>query len=531
MVGLSLSTLQNRIERLENANRFASMQNVEILPNYEFKIFYEDEGKFKYNHYKPNKTALKFHASDLFVRAVMGPFGSGKSTKMMADILLRACAMPPCNDGVRRIKIALIRNTSGELYTSTLETWKTWFGNLGRVRPRQKPVLTYEHIFSDGHGRIEMTALFIALDREDDLKKLKSTEFTLAYLNEASELPHGLLNVIKGRVNGRYPSKSICPRPYFTGVLLDYNPPDDEHYLFKLFENDCPDSYILFKQPSGLLEDEKGEPVKDSRGRYIQNPDCDNHENLNADYYSKMAEGAELEFIKVFCMGKYGVLKNGEAVYSNYNDDIHAVEDIEIDKKEPIYVGFDFGSTPACMIEQYVGGQLRSIKEFISEFNTDMKTFAETQVIPYLNQHCQGMKIFASHDPSDPRGQGIAISPSQVLRDLGIVSEPASSNDLQPRIDAVKFFMNRLVNGKPAYIVSKKGCKTLRKGYLSKYQFRLVHVYGELTPKEEPIKSHPISDIQDAHQYVALRIHREMSIPKVDKSKLLRPAYVSGFAL
>lgn len=517
-LGVSLTSLETRVSRLEEAGRYAAMRNVEILPGYEFKI-YDEQGRFR--HYKPNPTALAFHSSNSFVRLVLGPYGSGKSTLMMAEILLRACSMTPCDDGIRRIKVAMIRNTSGELYTSTLETWRTWFNTLGQVHQRQKPVLTWEHVFNDGHGRIELTVVFIACDREEDLKKLKSTEFTIAYLNESCELPAGLLDVIKGRVNGRYPSPAICKQKYFTGVIMDTNPPDTDHWMYKCFEVSRPESYQLFKQPSGLMEDENGEPLKDAQNRFIPNIDCDNYENLAHDYYTKMAEGAPMEFIKVYCMGKYGLVVNGKPVYPSYNDDLHSVDSIDIDKNYPIYLGFDFGSTPACMVEQFVDGQLRAIKEFVSDFSTDVMTLAESHVLPWLNQFCRGMMIYSYHDPADPNGQAIAVSPSQILERLGISSEPGHSNKIQVRIDAAKYFLNKLQNGQPAFIVSRSGCPVLRQGFYGKYKYRLVHVYGEVKPKEEPEKSHPISDIQDAHQYIAMAIAQDENVPRFDTNRFL----------
>ena len=96
---------------------------------------------------------------------------------------------------------------------------------------------------------------------------------------------------------------------------------------------------------------------------------------------------------------------------------------------------------------------------------------------------------------------------------LECLSQGAVSNLLQPRLDAVKFFLNRLTEGKPAYIISLDGCPTLRAGMYGKYIYRLVHRYGEKMPAKEPDKTHPISDIQDAQQYICLRLHDSLNTP------------------
>jgi hypothetical protein len=121
--------------------------------------------------YIPTMTGSLAHADDSFVRLIMGPYGSGKSTWCVNEIVRRACSMPAWHNGQRRVRWAIVRNTSGELQSTTLQTWLQWFGDLGDVSKRQKPLLTYEHIFNDGKGTVILELLFIALDRPDDAEK------------------------------------------------------------------------------------------------------------------------------------------------------------------------------------------------------------------------------------------------------------------------------------------------------------------------------------------------------------------------
>ena len=93
--------------------------------------------------YVPSETGRLFYADDSFVSLVMGPYGSGKSTMCINKIVRRACSMPFWWNGRRRARWGIVRNTSGELQTTTLKTWLDWFGDLGDVRKRQKPILTY----------------------------------------------------------------------------------------------------------------------------------------------------------------------------------------------------------------------------------------------------------------------------------------------------------------------------------------------------------------------------------------------------
>ena len=63
-----------------------------------------------------------YHASDSFVRGLMGPVGSSKSSASCVEIFRRACEQKPSN-GVRRSRWAIIRNTYPELKSTTIKTW------------------------------------------------------------------------------------------------------------------------------------------------------------------------------------------------------------------------------------------------------------------------------------------------------------------------------------------------------------------------------------------------------------------------
>ena len=51
----------------------------------------------------------------------------------------------------------------------------------------------------------DIDVLFLALDREEDVRKLLSLELTGAWINEAREIPKAIVDTLTGRV-GRYPA-------------------------------------------------------------------------------------------------------------------------------------------------------------------------------------------------------------------------------------------------------------------------------------------------------------------------------------
>lgn len=494
----SLADCQHRFNLIKNSMHLASNQHIWMKNENETILYCPDKNKT----YIPSATGSIFHSSDSFVTLVMGPVGSGKSTMCLHEIVRRACRMPAWDNGRRRSRWLIIRNTSGELYTTTLASWLVWFGDLGDVRKRQKPLLTYEHTFNDGNGVVELELIFIALDREEDLRKLKSLEATNAYINELSEVPQGVLPFLKGRINGRYPSKEFCPDSYQTGIIADTNPPDVDHWIYNQFELNNLESYRIIKQPPGLI---------DVDGEWIQNPDCDNAKNLNKDYYTLLAQGQTKDFVKVYCLGEYGSVGTNKVVYPEFNTDLHVVDKIDAIQGQPIHLFWDFGLTPACTVFQVSPrGQVRLLKEFQGE-DMGIRTFASNIVIPQLASLFPYCKVgFSDGDPSGTSGDAIMEELSCIgeLNSLGIVTNPSSTNDLDPRIGAVKYLLNMMIDGRPAFIVSREGCPKAIKGFVKDYFYKRVSVAGEERYKDVPTKNMS-SHIQDTIQYACLRFSGE----------------------
>ena len=81
--------------------------------------------KFKY---KPDGDILKsFMKDDSFFRGLRGPVGSGKSVSCCVEIFRRALQQEKGQDGKRRSRWAIIRNTNPQLRTTTIKTWLDWF--------------------------------------------------------------------------------------------------------------------------------------------------------------------------------------------------------------------------------------------------------------------------------------------------------------------------------------------------------------------------------------------------------------------
>jgi hypothetical protein len=441
-------------------------------------------------YYAPFPTIKKFHSSDARIRLLMGSFGSGKSVGSCAEIIMRSIMMPKCTDGIRRSKWLIVRNTTKELKSTSLQTWDAWFSRIGVRAQHVQPFLQYDYRFNDGNGVVELIVMFMPFDRPHSIGDAKSLDITSVWINEAAEIQEEVFDILEGRI-GRYPAvKDVAGgEPFWYGVIMDTNPPPTEHWLYYLFEQKKPAGFEIFHQPPGLLE-------KD--GQYVTNPAAENLANLPANYYLNLAASKSKEFIKVYCMGQYGIVKGGKVVYPEYNDDIHSIDDIGITVNEPILLAWDYGKvSPACLISQYVDGQLRCIKEFTCKYTT-VKDLYNSVVKPFLTKYCYGFKVEAVGDPSD------TYEGREQLDEEGLQVDLARTNNLDARLSCVSDFLSVLFRGKPGLLISRRGCPNLRKGFLGEYHYKRLQVIGYEQYKDEPNKNHPYSDIHDCLQYSSL---------------------------
>lgn len=422
-----------------------------------------------------------FMDSTAFVRGIMGPVGSGKSTGCVLEILNRSAEQAPNpRDGIRYTRWAIIRNTYPELKMTTLKTWASWcplvYGKLNMDSPITHHVKTKE---------LDMEVFFLALDREDDVKKLLSLELTGAWVNEAREIPKGIIDALTGRV-GRYPAKRDGGPTWF-GIMMDTNPPDDQHWWFKLAEEETPHNFEFFKQSSG------------------RSLDAENIENLPDNYYENIQAGKDEDWIKVYVDGEYGYVIEGKAVFPEYRDRIHcATEAIQPVDAFALEIGADFGLTPSAAIGQkLVDGRWLVIDEMTTD-NCGVQRFAE-QLAKYMATYYPDFVV--AHGWGDPAGNKRAETDERTALEImkeytGWKWKPAPSNEPMMRIEAVKGALNRLIDGQPGFLLSPK-CKTLRKGFTSGYHYRAVKTGSGQQFHDEPAKnmySHP----HDALQYLLL---------------------------
>ena len=444
-------------------------------------------------NYTASTTMRRFHRSDKFVRALMGPIGSGKSVACVEEMLIKAQIQEPDDEGYRRTKWVIVRNTYRELIDTTMKTFFDWIPKeCGHFLGKDMTFTLMMPLIDNTCVHTEF--LFRALDKPDDIKKLLSLDLTGGWINEAREIPKAVKDMLEGRL-GRYPRKQLdigFNGATWHGLIMDTNPPDADHWWFKVFEGNeqtgekCPKNHELFKQPSGLSEL------------------AENRVNLPDDYYENMQSGKTQEWINVYVHGQYGFITTGKPVYPEYRDDVHYSEETYVpDRDRTIYVGIDFGLTPAALFQQQDAfGRWWCFDELVTE-DMGAQNFGKLLNQKVHREYADFDIEFYGDPKGDDRAQTDEITPFQILLAQGVNAWPAYTNDPVVRREAVAAPMLRMdMAGNPGLALTS-GCPIYRKALAGGYCLKRMAVTGQERFMDKPDKG-KYSHVADAGQYAML---------------------------
>lgn len=482
--------------------------------------------------YNPSPTGIRFHNDDSRVRAVMGPVGSGKSSMCITELLRRAMLQAPDEQNRRRSKALVVRNTFGELKSTTIKSCEVWWAGLGKFIYDSPIRFICERSLPDGTV-LDFEAIFLPLDRPDQVGKLRSLEVTFAWINEAVLVPASALQVINGRI-GRYPKVERDPvtgaktyGPTWRGIILDTNPCSEKHWFHDLFvkrkgvdeyekiaekyakeidEDVQPVGFAFYEQPGGLRK------VEDYEGNvsYEPDPDAENIENLDGGfgYYLNQLAGAEEDYISTMLCGQFGTTFSGKPVYPSFKAAEHVVDERLVPVRGlPIVVGMDFGLNPAAVFTQmdHLGSLL--VFDELCAFDILVDEFLDDMLLPRIAARYAGFQLRVVGDPSGRNRSSLSMKTVyDKLSDKGLASSPAVTNDFLMRRDAVATYLNRRGGMRIA-----KSCEYIVDGFKGGYHYAAYK--GSATSfKKEPEKN-DYSHVHDGLQYAGLYYQRGLTQP------------------
>ena len=198
-------------------------------------------------------------------------------------------------------------------------------------------------------------------------------------------------------------------------------------------------------------------------------------------------------------------MREGKPVYPDYRDGQHC-RTFELNRALGIWVGLDFGLTPAALIgQQTVAGAWR-IRHELCMVDTGIAKFGK-ELKRFLQQHYDGWPILGiSGDPAGDQRQAGDVEEStafEILESVGITATPApGNNDFVLRSETFAAPMRDFIDGQPGFLIHPD-CKITRKGLQGGYAYKRVKVVGDERYRDLPDKnrySHPC----EAGQYLML---------------------------
>jgi hypothetical protein len=431
-------------------------------------------------NYVAPATVARFMLDTSLVRCIVGPVGSGKTSGALFELFRRSVGQEPGPDGIRRTRFAIIRNTLSQLKMTVLPDARALFGEMFDWKVSESMgMLSFR--LADG-TTVRSEWLFIPLDDPDDVRRLLSLQLTGAWVEEFRETDFGILSSLIGRV-GRYPTMGV--RPTWEGVLCTSNPYPDGSAWHEALELDLPEGWAFYRQPSGL------------------SPEAENVDNLPADYYDRLCNGASEAWIEVHVLGRNGADASGQAVFGrSFSYGFHVAGGLVVRERAMVFIGFDTDRNPAAVFMQRgMGGGLRVLDAIAAE-GTGLELFIETMVKPLLYERYASCPVKAFADPSAVRRSSFTEE-SQIdsMVRIGIDTVAAPTNALEPRLRAVDEVLLKQIGGGPAIVFDNIGAGALIQALQHSYRYARS-AKGELSPS--PMKSHPHSDLVDALGYVIM---------------------------
>lgn len=447
------------------------------------------------------------------VKIIQGPQGSGTSSTCCLHIFQRALAQPVQQDGRRRFRAHIFRETYSKLEETAIKTWLEWFkpgtgpGQFGRFY-ETRPYLHEIRV-----GDLEMDVTFMAMEDIRDAKAyFDSLETSIMWFNEIQHAQFGVVTHAVSRVSPpRYP-RIIDGGCAWGGLIGDTNAPIADHWI-PIMRGDVPppdwmtedqrqalkkpDSWAFYMQPPGLIEE------FDSAGRltgYRPNPEAENLKYLHGEgidplgpqnFYMQKLGAQTKQWIDAYVMNRSTVVVDGQPVYPQFRRDVHVSDKpLKFIQGQKVVVGLDFGRQPAALCGQNLRGDWFVQKEFIGrdisavEFAPALKNFLK-------KEYPEAEFIFWGDPAGQNKGEASDKTPFDIFRDHGmrVLPAPNPQNRYTVRHEAVNAVLMRgSTEGPRRALLVDPGCVTFITGMAGGYFLRRLRVSGERY-SEEPEKN------------------------------------------
>lgn len=490
--------------------------------------------------------AQKFVLDKKFVTAIMGPYGSGKTTTCFQKIIQATLLQKPDRNGIRRSRGMVVRSTYGQLETNVMADWFGWFPKTADNWNGKEHKHTLQIDFPP-FGQLHIEVLFRAVDQEEKPEKLfKGVNLTWAWLNEVDTLQPKIRGFVIPRL-GRYPGKRDggCQ---WSGIWCDFNAPDIDNYTYDwLVDGDMG----IDEEQEGILRQIFGDQY--GIGFHRQpgglSGQAENLQNLPKGYYERLAATSTQNDKLRFVDNEFGATRAGQPVYPEFNDLFHmAPAPLRALGDKRAVLAIDGGNTPAAVILQEADdGQVLLLDEIViltPDNDEVLHTMGAKAFAKYCRKHIDRnwpklrfhREVIA--DPAIFDGEAeekLSWAQEFVAEFKGSIrAAPVRGNRLTPRLTAVRDCLTKPIGAKPGLLVSPN-CKFVRRGFNNGYVFSKFKSSSQKDQLKEVPDKGKFSHVHDALQYGILWVKkRGIASEEADadeaRAKHQSRVAVSGFA-
>lgn len=441
--------------------------------------------------------------SEAFGRLIAGPVGSGKTTASIIELTRRMKQqMPAYKDPLfpaaprRFTRYAIIRQTLKQLKDTVLKDVLSRYSLIADWRVSESTLYFRE-------GDVHSEWLFVPLDEPEDKKRLLSTNLTAAFINECVEIDLDLLSDIAGRC-GRFPNEELGV-PSWKGIICDTNMPvlgsPWAKFIQRGLQGLVPE-WAMFKQPGGRDLTAENLPHLEQTPETILLSEYDPRRVATGrKYYERLvASATNLDYVRRYVDAEFGHDPSGSAVYGeSFEYSRHVRDYIEPVDDRMLIIGQDFGRNPSTTICQYTARGVLLVLGEIASYDIGLNQHVQERLKPLLaTPRYYGRRFIIVGDPAgNSRSTLFEINEFDLLRNLGLPSIPAVSNDPDRRISSVEAMLLKH-NG---ILIDESQCPVLVEGLNGMYRYPKNKLD---ISKPNPEKDTPWSHTQDALQYACM---------------------------
>lgn len=415
------------------------------------------------------------------VCGLVGPYGSGKSTLIPLRIQADAAQTVPDADGVRRYRALLLRGTFSMIESALLPVIQQHMPP-GTVITKGSPITAKYR-----GGGVDIHCDMVALDREEDIRRIQGGSYDAMYCDEARDCPWPIVQTAMTRV--RAVTDLGTPKPLTVGIIS--NPCGEDHWIYKHFVANPLPGWTLYKQPSGLSDEREGP--------------------YDRSYYQRMADANrdDPSFIDVHVHGNWGVyVPEGDAVVRAFKSGRHLAP-LVVSPVVPLLVGLDVGvAYNALVFAQRIHDQIRVVGELV--LDNAPAVMAAPKAVAYVRDFLHNAKVgVCTIDPSAE--QRSADTGSLVIDTWRSITRwpirTAPSPRVSERVNSLNaIFQSSNGDGDPSIVIDREKAPLTLRALSGEYRWKMKRTpLGVVSEDGELDKQNrPFADIGDALGYLVM---------------------------